>query len=142
MKWKDYVYQPVGHVLRRSPVAPPDVWLELVHEHGVLRVFDKPAPTREQPAAALEASVGQYFRPDAPVSFEVLQIAGLLLQRHQMDREACARSARRNGGGLYFQWFLAQVDESQLDPLPTKEFPLHSSRWRKERAGRRSRDAK
>jgi len=142
MRWKDYVYQPIGHVLRRSPVAAPEAWLEQVHRHGALRVLDEPLPKHEQPAASLEAAVGQYFRPDAPVNFDVLQIAGLLLKRNQMDREASARSARRNGGGLYFRWFLAQVDESLPDPLPTKEFPLHPSRWRKERAGHRSRDAK
>ena len=141
MKWKDYVYQPIGHVLRRLPVAAPDSWLASVHDHGLLRVLGTEPPTRERSAESLEATVGQYFRPGAPVSLDVLQVAGLLLKRNRLDRQACARSARRHGGGLYFKWFLAQIDESLADPLPAKEFPLHRSRWQKKRAGRRSCDA-
>jgi len=141
MEWMDYVYQPLGHGLGRAPVAAPESWLELVHDHGVLRVFGKEPPERVPAAKALEVAVGPYFRPDAPVSLDVLQVAGLLLKRNRLDREACARSARRYGGGLYFKWFLAQIDESLDDPLPTKEFPLHRSRWQKRRAGRRRRDA-
>ncbi len=141
MEWKDYAYQPVGHVLRRSPVDPPEVWLELVHDRGDLRILDREPTKREQPPKSLEAAVGQYFRPDATVSLDVLQVAGLLLKRNRLDREACARSAHRHGGGLYFKWFLAQIDESLADPLPTREFPLHRSRWQKRRAGRGRRDA-
>ena len=142
MRWKDYAYQPVGHVLRRSVIDPPEVWLESVHDDGALRIFDRESPKREQSPKSLEATVGQYFRPDAPVSLDVLQVAGLLLKRNRLDREECARSARRHGGGLYFKWFLAQIDESLADPLPAREFPLHRGRWQKERAGGGRRDAK
>ena len=141
MKWADYAYQPIGHVLRPLPVARPESWLASVNAHGVLRVPDAEPPAGGRRAESLEAAVGQYFRPDAEISLEVLQVAGLLLKANRLDRLACARSARRHGGGLYFKWFLAQIDDSLADPLPAKEFPLHRSRWRKRRAGQRGRHA-
>ena len=141
MKWMEYAYQPVGHVLPRLPMDAPESWLKAVHEQGILRVLGTEPISRERPEKTLESAVGQYFRPNTPVSLEILQVAGLLLKRHRLNRQACARATRRNGGGLYFEWFLAQIDDSLADPLPDKEFPLHPNRWRKKRAGRGSRDA-
>jgi hypothetical protein len=141
MKWKDYAYQPTGRVLRRMPIATPESWLSMVHESGAMRVFGDEPRDPGKPAEPPEAALGAYFRPDAPVSLDVLQVAGLLLKDNRLDRHKCHWSARRQGGGLYFQWFLAQLDDSVTDPLPGKEFPLHRSRWRKRRAGRRRQDA-
>lgn len=141
MKWQDYMYQPVGHVLSRSPVVDPDAWVSLVDELDVIRVSGDETKMGNRPPQSPELALGAYFRPDAPVNLDLLQIAGLLLKNGRLDRRACSWSARRHGGGLYFKWFLAQVDDSEVDPLPSKEFPLHRSRWRKRRAGRRIRHA-
>ena len=141
MKWQDYMYQPTGRVLRRTPVVDPAAWISLVDALGVIRVSGDATEMGNHPLRSPELTLGAYFRPDAPVDLDLLQIAGLLLKNGRLDRRACSWSARRHGGGLYFKWFLAQVDDSEVDPLPEKEFPLHRSRWRKRRAGRRIRHA-
>lgn len=138
MTWNDYIYQPIGHVVRCEPVADPHSWLSEVHRNRLMRIFDDEAPDdAPMPSGNAEKALGAYFRPDAPVSVDLLQVAGLLLREDRLDREGCARSARRYGGGLYFSWFLAQLDDAVPDPLPEKEFPLHRSRWRKRKAGQR-----
>ena len=142
MKWQDYVYQPIGHVLSRGPVVDPDSWVSLVHDLDVIRVSGVETQTGKVSNPSPEVALGAHFRPDTPVSLELLQIAGLLLKNNRLDRALCAWSARRHGGGLYFKWFLAQVDDAEVDPLPAREFPLHRSRWRKRKAGRRIRNAK
>ena len=141
MKWRDYMYQPTGHVLSHTPVVEPDAWISLVDELDVIRVSGDDTKKGERPRLSPELTLGAYFRPDAAVNLDVLQIAGLLLKNGRLDRRACYWSARRHGGGLYFKWFLSQVDGSEVDPLPAKEFPLHRSRWQKRKAGRRSRRA-
>jgi len=141
MKWNDYIYQPTGHVLSRRPITNAASWLRRIHGLGLMRVFADREPMQVRDGESPEAALGVHFRPDTVVNLELLQVAGLLLKNSRLDRDACAWSARRNGGGLYFRWFLAQVDESEPDPLPTVEFPLHRSRWRKRKGGRRGHDA-
>lgn len=141
MKWQDYIYQPTGHVLSHAPVGDPNAWILLVDELGVIRVSGNETKAGERSHRSAELALGAYFSPDAPVDLDLLQIAGLLLKNGRLDRRACSWSARRHGGGLYFKWFLAQVDDSEVDPLPAKEFPLHRSRWHKRKAGRRNRHA-
>jgi hypothetical protein len=142
MTWNDYIYQPIGHVVRREPVADPRSWLSDVHRCRLMRVFDDEVSNDAPASGTPDAALGAYFRPDAPVSLDLLQVAGLLLRSNRLDRDICARSARRYGGGLYFRWFLAQLDAAVPDPLPEKEFPLHRSRWHKRKAGQRRPHAK
>jgi hypothetical protein len=84
-----------------------------------------------------EAALGAFFAPDSEVRLDVLQVAGLLLRDGRLDRHACGQAARRHGGRLYFDWFMAQLDPALPDPLPDLAFPLHRSRWAKRPAGRR-----
>jgi len=39
MTWNDYIYQPIGHVVRREPVADPQSWLSEVQRSRLMRVF-------------------------------------------------------------------------------------------------------
>ncbi len=137
MKWNDIIHQPVSRITATQPQADSDRWLTLVHDQGLMRTRgDRPVPA-SAPEECPETLLGEFFRPEAEISLDVLQVAGLLLCDGKLDRELAAFSARRAGGGLYFNWFLAQLDPALQNPLPAQEFPLHRSRWQKPRAGRR-----
>jgi hypothetical protein len=89
-----------------------------------------------QERRSAEELLGAYFCPNCEVSWEVLQLAGLLIKSKKINVQKALFSAKRYGGELYFRWFLYHLGElSGEDPLPGVRFPLHPNRWQKQKAG-------
>lgn len=133
MTWSDLHPQPVSLLLRQRTFLP-DEWLQLIQERQFMSWPKIGLAARHLPATLTpEECLGRLFAPDAPVDWEVLQTAGLLLKNGQIRVEPAFFAARKSGGGLYFKWFLAQLGLVAENPLPHKKFPLHPSRWNKRR---------
>ena len=142
MLWKQYAHQPLSRLLRSRPRPDSGRWLRLVEAAGLLRVSgDLPGPNGETAPGEVAIAFGPFFRPDVEPELTVLQVGGLLLRDGKLDADLCRLAARRYGGGLYFDWLLAQIDSRRPDPLPSKAFPLDCGRWRKRIAGRGQRNA-
>ena len=138
MKWQEYKYQPCSLMGHQDSITP-EFWLAAVQHKKLLRIGEFPLVDVQQVETIdVAESLGRFFAPDAEVSLDVVQVAGLLIKRELIDLDRVLLSARQQGGALYINWFLYHLDLLADNPLPECDFPLHASRWKKKKAGSHS----
>lgn len=140
MMWHNYLCRPTSLLFSRRMPVDPKQWMQLLDRLRLIRCpvehTDHDEVREGQELSSPEDLLGAYFCPSSEVSWEVLQVAGLLIKSKKLDVKKALFSAKRYGGEIYFKWFLYHLGELSGDnPLPGVAFPLHPSRWQKKRAG-------
>ena len=138
MKWQEYLYRPTSLLFKNGKKFSENTWLQIVHQKGLIRypVETIAGVPKVDTVESLETMLGAFFCPNASPTWEILQIAGLLIKQKKLDRQKTLFSAKRYGGEIYFKWFLFNLGElGENNPVPDVEFPLDKSRWSKRLAG-------
>ncbi len=136
MKWQDYLFTPTSILFKNTPEVEDDIWLSKVDQLGLIRYPNLSNNSLAEQTCLLspESLLGSFFCPNRNISWQILQVAGLLIKSGKLDIGKCLFSAKYYGGLVYFKWFLFELGElNETNPIPNAKFPLDSSRWNKKR---------